>query len=334
MKTPAEIVVLCGGLGGARTALGFVEAGWDSRCTFITNICDDIEVDGLLVCPDTDAVTYALAGLFDFERGWGIAGDTFDQPSGTHPWFGIGAQDRSWQRRRRRLLGLGRPLHEAVGSCATQMGVRARVLPASSEPVRTWILVQQKRLGFQEWLVRDGAPPALDRVGYDGIESALPSPGVIEALRAARLIVIAPSSPVASIIPIVSLPGISETLGARRDSVIAVSPIASRLPLLSDRDLHHAHAREVLMRAVGMPVDPPAIARRYRDIAATFVLDPADRSDEEAIRAAGIDVIVAPTVGTTVGARADLLRALAVTAERPGSPAQSTDARPGRKTPL
>ncbi len=309
MRSP-RIVVFSGGLGGARSAIGFQEAGLDEHCTFITNVGDDLVVDDLLVCPDTDTVLYAMAGLFDDKRGWGIAGDSFSRQSTTHPWFGIGDADRAWQRRRQRLLTRGMPLHQAIAACAAQMRVRSRVLPATTEAVRTRIAAGGQMLGFQEWLVRDQAEPMVEAVDYTGLSEARPTPGVLQAIDEAGLIVLAPSSPVASILPAVSLPDVAEGLRRRREVVVAVSPIAARRPLATDSDRRRSHARAALMGAAGMSHQPIAVARRYRDLAARFILDPVDSMDALELRSLGLDVLIAPTVGDTAAARFQLVGAL------------------------
>jgi len=305
-----RIVVISGGLGGARFAMGLKEAGLDRQSSFVTNVADDVVVDDLVVCPDTDAVSYAFTGIFDDKRGWGIAGDRFSHPSKTHPWFAIGDMDRSWQRRRQRLLSRGMPLHEAIRACAVQMGIRATIVPATNSEVRTRIVSRGTALGFQEWLVRDGARMQVDEMGLAGIDDAEPSPGVLPAIEEASVIVIAPSSPAASIRPIISVRGVTEALAQRRDIVVAVSPIASKLPLVLERDQRRAHARAVLMEAVGIPHEPIGVARSYRRFISRFVLDRADGELEKDVASLDVDVRTAPTVGSTPQARAELLSAV------------------------
>ena len=314
-----RLTILCGGLGGARLAMGLQAAGIEGHACFVTNVGDDLVVRGALVCPDTDAVLYALAGLFDDERGWGIRGDTFPPPGdGEHAWFNVGRQDRLHHLRRAELMGRGASLSSATRQLREELGVRSEVLPVTDALVRTRIRVNDAWLAFQEWLVRDHAQPTPHEVSYAGAAAAVPAPGVLEAIAAADVVVLASSSPVASIDPILAVPGVRQAVADRSATTVAVSPVASRLPLRTERDVRRSSARERLLEAVGVPHTAVAVAERYVGLADVFVLDPADRSDVDDVEALGFEVLVHPVAGTSANDRRDLVDALlALTWRRP-----------------
>lgn len=307
-----SITVLTGGLGGARLALALQAAGLEWACTFITNVADDVEFGDLVVCPDTDAVLYALAGRFDEERGWGVRGDVFEgPPPGAPPWFNIGREDAELHRRRSSLLTNGLTLAEATTTLAAELGLAARVLPVTNDPVRTKIRNGDSQRAFQEWLVRDHCDPAPDAVEWPGIDATAPAPGVVDAIRDADVVVIASSSPIASIKPLISVPGVCSALrerGSRR--TLALSPVAARRPLTTERDRRRAHARAALLDAFGIGHDPLSVAELYAPFIDTFVLDTFDAEDAGAVRALGLDVLVAPVVASTPGERRELCAAL------------------------
>ena len=322
--------MLSGGLGGARVALALKLGGLDAAACFVTNVGDDLSVDGLLVCPDTDAVLYALAGLFDEDRGWGIRDDVFPAAgAGPDRWFNLGERDYAHHARRRSLLDSGLGPAAATARLAGDLGVVARVVPATDDDVRTYVVTGHGVLAWQEWLVRDRAEPVPIGVEYRGAGSASPNHDAVAALSDADLVLIAPSSPIASVAPILAIPGFADVLrdrlrrgvggagsGADRAPAcrtVAVSPVVSRRPLVTERDRHRARARAALLAARGRDHTPAAVADLYRDLVDTFVLDPADAADCEAVGAAagtGMAVVVAPAPTTTVEGLEALVRTL------------------------
>lgn len=291
--TPARVAVLCGGLGGARVALALQALGLEDSACFVTNVGDDLAVDGLLVCPDTDAVLYALAGCFDEERGWGVRGDTFG-PRGSEdlPWFHVGTKDRRHHAARAALLSDGLLLGEATRRLAESLGVRAAVVPVADVPVRTRIRTLDRVLPWQEWLVREQGEPEPRGVEYAGAERAIASPMALDAIRGAELVLVAPSSPVASIAPILAVPGVADALATAR--VVVLSPVVARRPPVLERDIRRHRVRAALLRTVGVAHDPVGVAGWYRALSPTFVLDPADAQDAPAVAALGIEARVAP----------------------------------------
>src|SRR5262249_57144677 len=165
------------------------------------------------VSPALDTVTYALAGLLDVERGWGLAGETFNclaamASHGADTWFNLGDRDLATHLTRTRALRQGQPLSSVTARLAADLGVAARIVPMSDDPVRTMIRTPAGRLTFQEYFVRDKALVEVVAVDYDGAPAARPAPGGVGPIRGAELVLVCPSNPVASVRPVLAAPGI------------------------------------------------------------------------------------------------------------------------------
>ncbi len=226
----APIVLLSGGTGGAKLALGMLEAFGPERLTVIANTGDDIEIHGALVSPDPDLVSFWLGGLID-ERGWGLEGDTFTvmdelRARGEDVWFNLGDRDLAWCLRRSSQLAQGATPTEALARLNASIAQPVPVLPMSDEPVRTWVSTPADGwIGFQEFMIRGRAEGPVDGLEFRGSEHARPSAQVLAAIAAAATIVIGPSNPLASIGPILAVPGMVDALRRASAPVIAVSPI-------------------------------------------------------------------------------------------------------------
>jgi LPPG:FO 2-phospho-L-lactate transferase len=304
---PATVTVLCGGLGGARLAMATVEACRSATTTFVTNVADDWNVGGLLVCPDTDAVLYALSDRFDAQRGWGVVGDVFPGPRASEPsWFGIGEFDRVTHQRRAALLASGLGLGEATQRLAADAGVDARVIPVTGDAVRTRIMTDTGWHAFQEWMVRDRGPD-VRAVQWHGLDHALPSAGVIDALQRSDVVVIASSSPIASLAPILGVAGVREELLRRSGPTVALSPMVLGRPPVTDRDRHRESARRRLMAAAGVQHDPAAVATWLAPLVTHFVVDPTDVAWCDAIGTTGARPLVAPVIGIDAAERRSLV---------------------------
>jgi LPPG:FO 2-phospho-L-lactate transferase len=258
-----SVALLCGGLGGARLAPHLVAEG--HVLTAVCNVADDVEVAGLHVSPDVDAVTYALAGLFDDERGYGVRGDTdtfatLASAAGLDTWFQLGDRDLQTHVLRTALLRGGRALSSAAAALAAALGVRATVIPATDDPVRTRVAVADGELDFQSFYVRHGAALEITGARWDGIEQAGPAPGVLDAIASADLVVLAESSPVASLLPILELRGVRDVLAACGAVRVAITPVIMAVPPESAADRHHWQARERLLRAIGRGHEPGSVA--------------------------------------------------------------------------
>jgi LPPG:FO 2-phospho-L-lactate transferase len=229
-RANVEVVVLAGGTGGAKLARGMLDAvDTPEHLTVIANTGDDIEIYGAHVSPDPDLVSFWLADLID-ERGWGLRDDTFAVMDGLRElghdvWFNLGDRDLAWCLERARMLIEGLPPTAALGRLNEAIGVRTHVLPMSDDPVRTWVRSGAGWCSFQEFLIRKHAEGIVEGLEFRGAEQAQPSEQVLAALAGARAIVIGPSNPLASIAPILAVPGIREALAEAPAPVVAVSPV-------------------------------------------------------------------------------------------------------------
>ena len=281
--------MLAGGTGGAALAAGIAAAAPDADLTVIANTADDDDFWGLRVCPDIDAVIYRLAGVFNDAAGYGVAGDTFHvldalRAAGEDVWFSIGDRDFATHLLRTRMLARGASLTEASLELCERFGVKARVVPMSDEIVRTRFRTDRGDLSFQEYFVRERLRPKLLDIHFAAPEPAHATREVTTVLRDAGLVVIGPSNPLISIDPIL---GVTQH-DIRRDRTIAVSPIVGGVALKGPT--------VEMMRALGLDPTPVNIARRYRAVAGTFVLDTQDQDLRDEIEAIGYRVIVADTV--------------------------------------
>ncbi len=285
------IVVLAGGTGGAKLARGLLDVAGD-ELTVVANTADDVDIYGARVCPDPDLCAFWLADRID-ARGWGLHGDTFhamDQlrELGVEVWFNLGDRDLAIGLRRAERLAAGATLTEALAELTAALGLRARVLPMCDEPVRTRVLARGAWLDFQAFMIRAGGEGPVDGVEYAGIEAASVPAAAREAIAAARAIVIGPSNPIASIRPILSVPGMADALRAAHAPVVAVSPIVAGTVLKGPT--------AAFMEWAGLSVDGPGVAAAYGDLLDGIVADdemtapfalPALRADTRMDDAAG-----------------------------------------------
>jgi LPPG:FO 2-phospho-L-lactate transferase len=281
--------VLAGGTGGAALAAGFQVVAPADGLTVIANTADDDEFWGLLVCPDVDAVIYRLAGVFNERAGYGVKDDTFEvldalARAGEETWFRIGDRDFATHVLRTDMLRRGCTLTEATLLLCRRFGLRPRVLPMTDAAVRTRFTTDAGEFSFQEYFVRERLRPRLRGIAFAGEGSAATTPQVTAALRDADLVVIGPSNPLISIEPILHL--IRDRLSPAR--TVAVTPIVAGSALKGPT--------VEMMRAVGLRPDPVEVARMYRDVAGTFVLDERDRGLSAAVEELGYRTIVSDTV--------------------------------------
>jgi LPPG:FO 2-phospho-L-lactate transferase len=291
-----QVVLLAGGLGGARLAPALATSLGRGRLTVVANVGDDLEWMGLRVCPDLDSIVYALAGVWDRGRGWGRRGETFRVRDalaalGAPSWFGIGDGDLSLHLSRSVLLGSGASLTETTRVLSRRIGVRGvAVVPASNRCARTRFVTRDgRRLAFQEWYVRELARPEIRRTL---LSHAMPSSAALVALRRADAVVLGPSNPVTSIGAILALRGIASAL-RRVPLRIAISPVVRNRPLRSASIAHHARARRRVLEAEGHADRALSIAARYARFVDWFLLDEADEAEASAIRRLGLEVKLA-----------------------------------------
>ncbi|MFI6821699.1 2-phospho-L-lactate transferase [Micromonospora sp. NPDC050187] len=246
-----RIVVLAGGIGGARFLLGVRayarEVG--AEVTAVVNVGDDLYLHGLKICPDLDSVLYTLGGGADAQRGWGRADETWTVKTelaayGAEPtWFGLGDRDIATHLVRTNMINGGYPLSAVTTALATRWQPGVRLLPATDDRLETHAVVDldggQRAIHFQEWWVRHRAEVPTHRFVFVGAESAKPAPGVLDALGAADVVLVAPSNPVVSIAPILAVPGLREAVADAPGRVVGVSPIIGGAPVrgMADRCL-------------------------------------------------------------------------------------------------
>lgn len=297
-----RVAVLCGGFGAARFLDGLRRLP-GVALTCVANTADDLDYAGVHVSPDVDTVTYALAGVFDEGRGFGVVGDTFRNAEALRRygwgWFAVGDVDLATSLRRTDLLRAGATLSEATADLTRGLGLEASVIPMSDDPVRTMVVTDEGRLTFQDYLVARRAAPRVLAVEHDGLASARPAPAVVPALESADLVILAPSSPLASLSPILALPGVRPALRAAR--VVAVSPVVSGRPPSSPPEQSRARVRAAFMASAGLDHSATAVAGLYADFADTFVLDERDAAEADAIRRLGPEVVTADTLATGDG---------------------------------
>jgi len=300
-----KIAALAGGVGASKLLLGLARVMDGRDLTIVVNTGDDIVLHGLYICPDLDIVTYTLAGSVNPEIGWGLDGDTFHTLKalaryGRAQWFNLGDRDLATHLHRTATLASGKSLTQVTDSIRRDWGVPATILPMSDHPVPTTVVTELGELHFQEYLVQHRAEPAILDIRFEGVESARPAPGVLDALWEADGILICPSNPLISIGPILGIPGVREALWQRRDRCIAISPLVGGKSLKGPSD---KMLSECLMDATSC-----GVALLYEDIASVLVIDPADSPLCPDIVARGVRPALLPSVMRTDGDKERLAR--------------------------
>ncbi len=278
-----SVVLLSGGSGGAKLARGLLDAC--DALTVVANTGDDVDIYGVHVSPDPDLVTYWLADEID-ERGWGLRGDTFQvmdalERAGRPHWFRLGDRDLAMCLLRTERLRAGETLTQAHQVVVDALGVAARVLPMSDQPVATWVAARGRELPFQEFMIVEGAEGPVDGVALRGLERARPSDAILAALVEADAIVIGPSNPVISIGPILALPGMRESLRAAPAPVVAVSPFVGGRSVKGPTEPFCVQA--------GIELSAAGVARAYADVIDGVVADEPSGGAPELVTATLMD---------------------------------------------
>ncbi|MCX4526157.1 MULTISPECIES: 2-phospho-L-lactate transferase [unclassified Streptomyces] len=315
-----RIVVLAGGIGGARFLRGLKAAVPDADITVIGNTGDDIHLFGLKVCPDLDTVMYTLGGGINEDQGWGRTDESFTVKEelaayGVGPtWFGLGDRDFATHIVRTQMLGAGYPLSAVTEALCDRWQPGVRLLPMSDDRVETHVAItdaasgERRVIHFQEYWVRLRASVDAEAIVPVGAEQAKPAPGVLEAIAAADVILFPPSNPVVSIGTILSVPGIREAVASAGAPVIGLSPIVGGAPVRGMADK--------VLAAVGVESTAAAVALHYgTGLLDGWLVDGADADAVAEVEAAGITCRAVPLMMTDVAATAEMARAALELAE-------------------
>jgi LPPG:FO 2-phospho-L-lactate transferase len=297
-----NVVVLSGGVGGARFLKGLLGVVDPGNVSIVGNVADDIEILGLHVSPDLDSILYTLAGLADEDRGWGRADETWSALAtvaelGGESWFRLGDRDLGLHLVRTELLRDGATLTEATERLAHAYGLECALLPATNDPLRTFLETPAGTFPFQTWFVARGHRDEVDAVHYAGAPEAEPAPGVAEALADADVILIAPSNPYVSIGPILAVGAIRTAVANRRVPSIAVSPLVGGRAVKGPADR--------MLRRLAGGTTPPHVAGCYEGLVDVLVIDEADAPAE----LDGVRTVVTQTLMTDFDAARRLARA-------------------------
>ena len=291
-----RVALLAGGVGGAKLGDGLYRALPHGELSIIANPGDDFELHGLTICPDHDTLLYTLAGLGDRERGWGLAGETWNALEqfgkiGAPDWFRLGDRDLALHIHRTALLKSGGRLTEVNRELQRRLGLAdAPILMATDDPLRTRVRTPEGWMEFQPWFVGAQAKPEVLEIEFVGAQRARVSAEASEAILSAELIVIAPSNPLISIAPILAVDGVREAIASARTRgvrVIGVSPIVAGKAIKGPADR--------MLRAAGLPSSPVGVARALPGLFDTLLVEESDLTD--ALRAE-----LAPLVPRVAGA--------------------------------
>jgi LPPG:FO 2-phospho-L-lactate transferase len=302
------VAVLAGGVGAARLLRGMVEVVQPAGVTAIVNTGDDTVLHGLAISPDIDTVTYTVADAIDPERGWGLRDESWHAMEalsrfGGVTWFRLGDRDLATHMYRTQRLAEGAGLATVTAEIAGAWDLELRVVPVTEQPLRTMITLAAdeggptaiaagvavgEEISFQDYFVRLQHAVPVAAVRFAGAESARPAPGVLEAIAGADTVVVAPSNPIVSIGPVMAVPGIRDAVTARRDDVVAVSPLVGGRALKGPADR--------LLRELGHEDSVTGIARLYAPFVGTLVIDGVDARHADDVRAAGLRCVVTDTI--------------------------------------
>lgn len=304
-----KVLVLSGGVGGAKLVHGLARTLPVDQLTVVANTADDFNHWGLRICPDIDSITYALAGINDEVRGWGLKDESWRtmvamrRLSG-EDWFQLGDQDIATHLYRTMRLNDGDSLTQICSDIARRLGVETRLLPMTDDTVATRVYSDRGEFEFQHYFVRERCEPKVERIEFVGIESATLSPQVRDSIAdpALRAIIISPSNPFLSIDPILHLEDCRALLKARGLPVVAVSPI------ISGRAVKGPAAK--LMEELNMPTSAHAVAEYYGDLLSGFVFDQADAAEWESVSSTGVECLMEQTRMTDLASKEHLARAV------------------------
>ena len=301
------ITALAGGVGAARFLTGLTRLVKDEDLTVIANTGDDIELFGLHISPDIDIVAYTLAGIVDEEKGWGIRGDTFQcletlKKRGLDTWFALGDRDLATHIYRTNRLKQGLTLTQITSEVCQSLGLKIKILPMTNDKFETRITTDIGSMHFEEYFVKRKYKDEILGVKFVCAATAKPSPGVLDAILDAKVVVVCPSNPIVSIGTILSIEGVRDALRRTKARVVGVSPIVAGLPIKGPADK--------LLRALSLEVSAFGIAQLYADFLDTFVIDRKDSAAKRRIEQLGVRVKVTNTIMKSLDDKVSLARAV------------------------
>ncbi len=299
------IAALAGGVGAARFLTGLTRLVKEEDLSVIVNTGDDIELFGLHISPDLDIVSYTLAGIVDEEKGWGIRGDTFQclemlKKHGLDTWFGLGDRDLATHIYRTDRLKQGFTLSQITDEVCRSLGLKVKILPMSNDKFETRVTTSDGSMHFEEYFVRRQGKDEVLGVEFVGAATAKPSPGVLNAILDAEVVVVCPSNPIVSIGTILAVDGVRDALRRTSARVVGISPIVAGLPIKGPADK--------MLRGLGFEVSAFGVAKLYSDFLDTFVLDAQDVSQKERIEKLGLEVKVTNTLMNSFERKVELAR--------------------------
>ncbi len=300
------ICVLAGGVGAARFLDGLVRVVAPADVVVVANVGDDTVLHGLHVRPDLDTLVYTLAGAVNPDTGWGLRDESWNAMTsleryGGRSWFRLGDRDLGTHLYRTDRLAEGATLGEVTAEIAAAWGLGLRIVPVTDQPVRTMVtLGDGTEVGFQDYFVRLGHSVEVTSIRFAGAEQARPAPGVLDAIEGADAVVIAPSNPLVSIDPVLAVPGVAEAVGGRREATVAVSPIVGGSAVKGPA------AR--LLTELGHEASALGVARHYRELVATLVVDEVDAALADQIAEIGMGAVVTDTIMSDADVAAALAR--------------------------
>lgn len=302
-----HVIALCGGVGGAKLAFGLARILPREDLTIVVNTGDDFVHLGLHVSPDIDTVIYTLADLADRERGWGLAGETWqfmDQLKrlGGEGWFNLGDRDLAMHVERTRRLAAGETLSEITRALAAALGVRHAIVPMSDDPARTIVQTADGELAFQRYFVGEQCRPVASGVRFEGAAASRPSPGLaaVMARRGVEAVILCPSNPYLSIDPILAVQGVRKGLVGIGAPIVAVSPI------VGGRAVKGPAAK--LMAELGVISSPSAVLAHYRGLLSGMVVDHEDQTEADTLSAWGLPTLSTGAIMTSDRDRVRLAR--------------------------
>jgi LPPG:FO 2-phospho-L-lactate transferase len=297
-----KVVALSGGVGGAKILLGLYRILPPGSLTAIVNVADDFEWHGLHISPDLDTALYALAGLSDYGRGWGIAGDTFNMLEalrllGEPSWFAVGDRDLATHILRTRWLAEGLSLSEVTARFTDRLRIAATILPATNETLRTWIRHPGGVMAFQEYFVLNRWQTEVEGVEFQG-SGCDPTPGVLQAIEQSDLFVVGPSNPVVSIWPILHVKGVRDAIYSLRSARVGISPIVGGSAVSGPAGK--------LLKALGYQVSAAGVAQFYSGLLTHFVIHRTDTDLVGRIESLGMRVLATDIIMGSLESKARL----------------------------